>query len=269
MTLTTLPLSDGSGTLSYRQAGTGAPVVLIHGVGMQSAAWEPQIEFLSGDFAVYALDMPGHGSSSPLPDGSQLPDFVDWLSAALQTLELNKVSLAGHSMGALIALGYAATYPAALHRVALLNAVYMRGPSAREAVIKRADNLGNGFIDTKTPLDRWFDDTPQQALIRARVRKWLCAMDPASYRTAYSAFARGDDTYADQLGKISCPLLALTGDGDQNSTPEMAQTIAKGAPLGRALVIAGHRHMVNLTAPQTVNMALSDWLETSAKVQAT
>ena len=110
MMSTTRPLSDGA-TLSYREAGQGAPVVLIHGVGLQSAAWGPQVEALAKTNRVIALDMPGHGGSSPLTDGATLPDFVAWLHRALDALGLNQVSLAGHSMGALITLGFAATPP--------------------------------------------------------------------------------------------------------------------------------------------------------------
>ena len=62
------------------------------------------------------------------------------------------------------------------------------------------------------------------------------------------------------IANIPCPLWAITGDGDPNSTPAMSQAIAGAAPRGRALVIAGHRHMVNLTAPDAVNNALIDWL---------
>ena len=64
MTSTTLQLSEPFGTVAYREvglthAGKAAPVVLIHGVGMQSAAWGPQIEFLAQTHHVIALDMPG------------------------------------------------------------------------------------------------------------------------------------------------------------------------------------------------------------------
>jgi pimeloyl-ACP methyl ester carboxylesterase len=54
--------------------------------------------------------------------------------------------------------------------------------------------------------------------------------------------------------------LFLTGEGDPNSTPAMADSMAALAPAGRACVIPGHRHMVNLTAPQLVNEALAAWL---------
>ena len=54
--------------------------------------------------------------------------------------------------------------------------------------------------------------------------------------------------------------LTLTGELDANSTPAMTDAIAAAIPGGRAQVVAGHRHMVNLTAPDIVTRALSDWL---------
>lgn len=264
MTLTTLPPYKSCalphGELAYREAGAGDPVVLIHGVGMQSAAWAPQIAALSHSHRVIALDMPGHGGSAPLPQVAQLSDFIEWLNSALDALELGTVSLAGHSMGALIAGGYAATHPERLARVALLNGVYRRQSAARDAVIARADMIRSGGFDLETPLARWFGDSPMDQAARAQVSGWLSNVNIDGYATAYGAFARGDETYADRFADIPCPLLALTGDGDLNSTPAMAQAMAEAAPNGHAMVIEGHRHMVNLTAPDAVNAALISWL---------
>ena len=104
--------------------------------------------------------------------------------------------------------------------------------------------------------------------LKAKVSGWLSEVDLRGYGTAYDAFARGDMTYANRLSEITCPLLALTGSGDQNSSPAMARAMADAAPLGRALVIEGHRHMVNLTAKDAVNTALQDWLEIEHVVAA-
>ncbi|WP_323775449.1 alpha/beta fold hydrolase [Leisingera sp.] len=269
MTPTTLPLSEPYGTVTCQRAGQGdglrAPVVLIHGVGMQSAAWAPQIEALSLTHKVIALDMPGHGGSVPLPEGAELPDYVDWLHAVLQALDLGPVSLAGHSMGALIAGGYAVCHAENVARVALLNGVFRRLPEARQAVEARAAEIRAGSFDLETPLTRWFGESAADQAARAQVAEWLSAVNLAGYAAAYTAFARGDSTYADGFGGIACPLLALTGGGDPNSTPDMAQRMADAAPQGRAVVIEGHRHMVNLTAPAEVNRALRDWLNASAE----
>ncbi|MEO1108125.1 MAG: alpha/beta hydrolase [Pseudomonadota bacterium] len=265
MTSTTLQLSEPFGQVSYREAGQAhagvrAPVVLIHGVGMQSAAWAPQFTALSKTHHVVALDMPGHGGSDPIPAGSQLPVFVDWLRAVVDALELKQVNLTGHSMGALIAGGFAVCHPDRVARVALLNGVFCRDATAKRSVIARAELIRAGSFDLETPLQRWFGDTPTEQTARQDVAGWLSEVDIEGYATAYGAFARGDALYADQFDKIACPLLALTGEGDPNSTPAMSRAMASAAPNGSAVIINNHRHMVSLTAPDEVNKALVDWL---------
>jgi len=267
MMSTTLQLSDPFGALSYREAGSGEPLVLIHGVGMQSAAWHPQIEALSRSHHVLALDMPGHGGTSALPRGSDLPDYVAWLHAALAALGTGPVNLAGHSMGALIAVGFAVEHPDLLRRVALLNGVFRREAPARAAVTSRAEEIQKGQIDLETPLKRWFGSSAADQKARQEVAGWLSEVDPGGYATAYRAFARGDATYAGRFGGIACPLLALTGEDDPNSTPAMAQAMAEAAPYGKVEILPG-RHMVNLTAANAVNTSLTRWLarpETAAQ----
>lgn len=265
MTSTILQLSKPFGQVSYLEAGQAhagkhVPVVLIHGVGMKSAAWTPQVTTLSKTHHVVALDMPGHGGSDPIPAGSELPVFIDWLHAVLDVLGLRQVSLVGHSMGALIAGGFTINHPDRVSRVALLNGVFCRDATAKQSVIARAELIRAGSFDLETPLQRWFGDTPTEQTARQDVAGWLSEVDIEGYATAYGAFARGDALYADQFDKIACPLLALTGEGDPNSTPAMSWAMASAAPNGLAVIVENHRHMVNLTAPDEVNKALVDWL---------
>jgi pimeloyl-ACP methyl ester carboxylesterase len=255
----TLQLSDGS-TARVLEAGAGEPLLLIHGVGLRAEAWGPQIDALAAHARVIAVDMPGHGQTAPLPPDARLPDFVAWVARVVQALGTGPVSLAGHSMGSLIAAGLAVERPDLVRRVALLNGVHRRSTDARAAVLARADDIAAGRGSIEAPLARWF--APGETLPRATVAGWLSQVDPRGYATAYRAFATGDGVYADRLGDIRCPLLVLTGDGDANSTPEMTRAMAALAPQGRAVVIPGHRHMVNLTAPDAVNAALQGWLAT-------
>lgn len=264
MTLTTLQLSKSRAQVAYRDAGSGEPLILVHGVGLQSAAWTPQINAFAENHRVIALDMPGHGGSDSLDTDAQLPAFVGWCAEVVDALGYTRVSIAGHSMGALIAAGFAASHPERVSRVALLNGVFCRDAAARHAVETRAAQIAAGHIDLETPLSRWFTDTPNDHTARALTASWLQEVDPQGYATAYTAFARGDATYADCFNSIRCPLLALTGDGDPNSTPAMSKAMAACAPHGRAVTIKDHRHMVSLTAPDEVNSHLATWLNTSA-----
>ncbi|MEF9604139.1 alpha/beta fold hydrolase, partial [Paracoccus sp. PXZ] len=142
----TLQLSDGA-TVRLVEAGRGEPLLLIHGVGMRAEAWEPQIDALSAHHHVIAVDMPGHGASSPLPADAHLPDFVAWAARLVEALGLGPVNLAGHSMGALVAAGLAVERPDLVRRLALLNAVHRRSPEARAAVLARADEIARGEGD--------------------------------------------------------------------------------------------------------------------------
>ncbi|WP_026187211.1 alpha/beta fold hydrolase [Ensifer sp. BR816] len=245
---------------AYVDSGHGEPLVLIHGVGMRLEAWAPQIAALSARCRVIAVDMPGHGESDRLDPGAKLEKFVVWLGVLLDDLKLERVNLAGHSMGALIAGGAAATLSGRIRRVALLNGVYLRDPDAKAAVVARADMIRKGAVDVDGPLKRWFGEGSETETVYELTRSWLHAVDPEGYATAYNAFAHGDDVYAGSWPEVQCPALFLTGSEDPNSTPEMARAMAAAAPRGWAHIIEGHRHMVNLTAPDTVNAILEDWL---------
>ncbi|EXB49332.1 alpha/beta fold hydrolase [Acinetobacter sp. 1000160] len=258
----TLQLSNNR-IAHYFEQGEGEPLVLIHGVGMQAAAWYPQIEFFSKHYRVISVDMPGHGQSTKLADDAQLQDFVDWSIELIIALDVGAVNLAGHSMGSLITTGVSATRPDLVKRMAVLNGVYKRSAEAKDAVIQRAEALKTGHIDIETPLQRWFGQSEVERQAASKVKSWLQQVDMSGYATAYAAFAQGDAVYADQWPKIGCPALILTGTGDPNSTAEMAIQMASQAQKGKAIVIENERHMVNLTAPDQVNSAMQAWLETS------
>jgi pimeloyl-ACP methyl ester carboxylesterase len=254
------------GGAAYFEAGHGETLILIHGVGMRLEAWTPQIKQFSRTHRVVAVDMPGHGETDKLPAGSAVTDFVAWFGGFLDDLKIERTSLAGHSMGAMISGGAVASFPNRIARVAYLNGVYRRDGQAKAAVLARAEAIRATGVDKEGPLARWFDDDPTSREARDLTRACLDAVDPDGYAIAYAAFAGGDETYADCWPSVACPALFLTGADDPNSTPEMARTMAALAPKGWARIIEGHRHMVNLTAPETVNACLSEWLTAEEKL---
>lgn len=255
-----LPRSRTTSGTAYHEAGSGEPLVLIHGVGMRLEAWAPQISAFARTHRVIAVDMPGHGESSRLPAASPLEAFVDWFGVFLDEMALDGANVAGHSMGALVAGGSAATFGRRIKRVAYLNGVYRRDPDAKAAVLTRAAAIPLAGVDKEGPLLRWFGDDRRSAVARDLTRNWLSLVDPQGYATAYAAFAGGDETYADRWPDVHVPALFLTGSDDPNSTPQMAKQMASIAPNGWARIVEGHRHMVNLTAPEIVNELLAEWL---------
>jgi pimeloyl-ACP methyl ester carboxylesterase len=235
-------------------------VVLLHGVGLRLEAWAPQISSLAATHRVIAVDLPGHGASTPIGRGSGLDAFVDWLTTTLDDLGLDSVNVAGHSMGALIAGGCAVTAPERVRRVAMLSAVHRRDSAAASAVRARAGEIAAGKLDPIAPLSRWFGSECAASEPYLLVKNWLTSVDIEAYATAYGAFAEGDDLYADRWPGVACPALLLTGELDPNSTPQMSRDLADAAPHAEACIVADHRHMVNMTAPDEVTAALRHWL---------
>lgn len=97
-------------TISYTRAGSGDPLVLIHGIGHQRSAWGDTFELLAQDFDVIAIDLPGFGRSpAPLPPYSyRMDSYVDQLEDFFVHLELDRPHVAGNSLGGMFALELAA-----------------------------------------------------------------------------------------------------------------------------------------------------------------
>ncbi len=100
------------------------PVVLVHGAAMDHTVWVYHTRyFMHVGRGVIAPDLPGHGHSGGAPLRS-IEEMAAWLLRALDALGLHEVALAGHSMGALVALEAAGRAPQRISRLALLGAAF-------------------------------------------------------------------------------------------------------------------------------------------------
>ncbi len=250
MTWTTRPRFEGPGGLAYWREGAGPALVLIHGVGLRAEAWGAMMPLLATEYAVYALDMPGHGDSH-LSNVSSLADYATRIANFVETLE-GPVAVAGHSMGAILSLHVARALPKKVNAVAAINAIYRRTPEAAQAVRDRAASLATGKADPAPTLARWFGDAPvgDKKACADACRDWLTNVDYAAYAAAYHHFAHQEGPSEDQLKALDIPALFLTADGDPNSTPAMSQAMAALAPKGRAHVVKNAAHMMPMTHPQ-------------------
>ncbi|RVD53847.1 alpha/beta fold hydrolase, partial [Mesorhizobium sp. M7A.F.Ca.ET.027.03.2.1] len=231
---------DGTG---FIRVGAGAPVLFIHGVGMNAAIWQPQIERMSDSFDVIAIDMLGHGQSPLPPQNPELADYADQAIRLLDHLGLDKVSVIGHSMGALVAQELALRAAERVRRIVSLNAVFRRPPELAEAVRQRAVALTgkSDVTGTAQTIARWFGD-PVPVELEAAARKTaavLGAVDPEGYARTYRLFARADSDHADRLPRLAVPALFMTGSEDRNSSPAMSAAMARLAPHGRCTVLSG------------------------------
>jgi pimeloyl-ACP methyl ester carboxylesterase len=93
-------------SLAFERAGTGAPLVLIHGLGHRRQAWDAVLGLLTPHRDVVTLDLPGHGSSPPLKANgtNAILQMADEVEALIGSLGLDRPHVAGNSLGGGLAL---------------------------------------------------------------------------------------------------------------------------------------------------------------------
>lgn len=256
---------------TYRAYAAGSvmvrvPMVLVHGVGLRSEVWQPQVEAFSAERRVIVYDTLGHGSSDRPPAAATLDNYLIQLEGLLDALGIGRAVVVGHSMGAAIAAAFAIEYPDRVAALAALCPVYARSAEARAAALERARSLERfgPASSVEATLDRWFgEDTagPEIRAKRATLGAWLAGNDAAGYARAYRVFVTCDAVLSGRLARIDAPALFLAAEHDPNSTPEMSERMAREAPRGVAAVVPHARHMVPFVSPEPVNTRLEAFLE--------
>ncbi|OBH12876.1 alpha/beta fold hydrolase [Mycobacterium sp. E1747] len=106
---------------AFRVAGSGPALLLIHGVGDKSTAWEPVHAKLAQRFTVIAPDLLGHGESDKPRADYSLAAFANGMRDLLAALDIDRVTLVGHSFGGGVAMQFAYQYPELVERIVLVS----------------------------------------------------------------------------------------------------------------------------------------------------
>lgn len=254
----------------------GAPIILLHGVGLDRTIWDAVTVELSHTAAgrsgrqTVALDLPGHGGQPPLTHEVSLGDLASDILHRISRTTTGPVHLVGFSVGALIAQYIAVHHPERVLSLTCVSSVCARTPEEAAAVRARLDTAGTDFaLGAERAVDRWFpeDATVPGAtatqLLRDRTRRILLANDIPSYLHVYRVFATADAELAPELHRITVPVLAVTGEEDPGSTPDMSRRIAERIPSAHVHIIPGARHMVPDTHPELLAALISELVGTA------
>ena len=90
--------------MNYIREGSGAPLVLIHGLGGSWRTWEPVLDELAEERDVIVPDLPGHGDSPPLSGEVSIETLADAVGSFLEATDLEGVDVVGNSMGGRLVL---------------------------------------------------------------------------------------------------------------------------------------------------------------------
>jgi len=237
------------------------PIVLLHGVGLDSSMWNLFRAELSRltDREVVALDLPGHGGQPPLTEAVGLADLASDVGARLP----GRAHLVGFSLGALIAQHLARYRPELVASLTSVSSVCLRTPQEASSVAARLQNASTDFQGSvEASLERWFPaEAGTDTAAIAQVRSTLLANDPESYLHAYRVFATADSGIGAELGGITVPSLAVTGDLDPGSTPDMTRRLGEAIPGARTVVVPETRHMLPVERPAELAHIITEFIE--------
>ena len=255
-------VTTARGEISYREAGVGDALVLLHGIGSGSASWQAQLAALADRFRVIAWDAPGYGSSDRLaPEAPDAEDYAEALSAFLDALAVADCHLVGHSLGALMACAFAHRRPERVRSLFIADpaAGYANAePKQRaERMASRLDlleRLGPEGMAAERSAVLLSDDAPQSA--KDRVRDVMAGIRPDGYRQAV-AMLFDADIHADAR-HITLPVRVVCGGADVVTPPANCRDVAESFPDARFDILAGLGHASYVEGPDAFNAALID-----------
>lgn len=261
-------------SLNVLTAGSGPPMLLLHGFTGTARMWSAQIEAWSASHRVIAPDLLGHGGSEapPDPDLYALDRQADSLVDLLALLEATAATVVGYSMGARLALALAVEHPEWVARLVL------ESPSAgiadehdrearREADELLAQEIERDGIDAfvagweSLPIFAGHANLP--ADIDSHQRAERRRHSPAGLAASLRGAGQGAmSPLHEQLPLVTAPTLVLAGALDATGLAR-ARTVAEGIPDARLEVIAGVGHTPHLESPDSFLRLTDEFLSTS------
>ena len=244
--------------------GTGQPVVLIHGMGLNRHMWQWQIPALSQHHRVLVYDLYGHGKSPAPPRKPDLKLFSQQLRQLLNEQNIGRCTVIGFSLGGMIARRFAMDHPERLSALAILNSPHARSEGEQKAIMERVKQVeAHGQAATvEAALTRWFTDdfSQQNPEMIELVQQWVLANDPAVYASCYKVLAEGVNELIASDPPIGCRTLVITSEQDSGQPAAMAYAIAAEIPAAQTVILPELKHMGLAEAPQIYNQILSSFL---------
>ncbi|MBE16933.1 MAG: alpha/beta hydrolase [Cytophagaceae bacterium] len=149
----------------YTDQGKGAPVVLLHGFLEEHSMWSSLMNDLVSRHRVIRIDLLGHGQSGHLGYIHSMEDMAEAVKCVIDILQLNNITLIGHSMGGYVSCAFAKAYPEILAGICLLNATPLPDTPERKQLRKRANHMAQSQYEALVRMSfvNLFDPMARQA----------------------------------------------------------------------------------------------------------
>ncbi len=253
--------------------GTGAPLVLLHGWGLNVRVWDTLGAALEGRFRLIAVDLPGHGHSPWRGECAAAREQVRWIGQAVsQHIGAAAYGLLGWSLGSELALAWAAHPPAGLERPAHLALIaatprFTAAPDwphgkPEAQLLRLAEELRSDYRRTVGEfLGLQVRGSAAGEAVLAQLRAALFEHGDAQPEalSAGLALLRSMDVRG-ELGTITTPTLVIAGQYDRVLLPAASRALAAAMPHARFAEIPRAAHAPFLSHTAEVAELLADFL---------
>lgn len=248
-------ISGPRGNLFVRDggAGHGTPVLFLHSLAGNGGQWALQLDHLRRHRRAVAIDLRGHGDSDPADDGDySIPAFAADVAAAADQLDLRHFVLAGHSLGASVAIEYASRHP---ERVAGLLLIDPNGDQTRVPREQMEPFLQALRDDPLGELDSYF----RQLLLQGDrdASRWVLEDIPLTHEDAVAKAVEGSIEHSPlpALERYEGPKLSIASD--MNNLPYSLHRLVPDLPVR---FMPGTGHWLMMDRPEVFNGLLDEFL---------
>jgi pimeloyl-ACP methyl ester carboxylesterase len=262
------------GAISAMEAGRGAPVVLLHGLGATKASFLPTVAVLAPDHRVIAIDLLGFGDSDkPIAAAYDAPFFARSVEALLDALELDRAHLVGNSMGGRVALEAGLRTPQRVRRLVLLapSLAWLHPPAWVRLLRFTRPELGlvqpaprrvvEGIVNRLMPdgAEGWTAAGVDEFLRSYLTRRGRAAFYAAARNIPLEA-AHGPAGFWTRLASLEPPALFVWGRADRLVPVGFAGHVRRVLPRAEHLELSCG-HVPQLERPQATHRAMRAFLE--------
>ena len=250
---------DSKDTFYILNKKDNAPIVLIHGVGLNHKIWEPQINAFNN--TVLAYDILGHGNTPLTQSQISFDDFSLQLLNLINELKLEKIHLVGFSIGSLIARNFASKYNNKLESLTLLCSVFQRSGEQQQMVNDRFELSKKSRSLSKQALNRWFTDDyiNKNPNIYEKICSMLEENNMENFLKVYRLFVEHKDD--EKFENIKTKTLIMTGENDTGSTPEMSKNLSKKIANSKINIVSEGKHLCSIECADDVNNAIKEHIK--------
>lgn len=239
---------------------TGPALVFANSLGTDLRVWDAVLPLLPAGLRLIRTDKRGHGLSDDAPGPWRIEDLADDLAAVLDRLGVRQAVVVGLSVGGLIAQSLAARRPDLVRALVLSGTAPKIGTA--EMWNARIDAVRAGGIAPLADaiLERWFT-----ARFRAEAadyplwRSMLVRTPAAGYAETCAAIRDADLTAS--TAALRLPVLAMVGEADGSTPPDLVRAMAAAIPGARFEVIADAGHIPGVEQPAVVARLIGDFLK--------